>query len=132
MLNPEAAQAAAAAQQAATAQQAAQLGHVEQMVRGVGEAIGEALARRLREDAVDAKLLGRPPPTWDGSPEQWPSWSMRVESFAKRLGAVEELAQAVTGEASALHLAAFAAEQKGGRVKISVPDPRFILPQNPR
>ena len=59
MATPEAAQAAAAAQQAATAQQAAQLGHVEQMVRGVGEAIGEALARRLREDAVDAKLLGR-------------------------------------------------------------------------
>ena len=70
MATPEAAQAAAAAQQAATAQQAAQLGHVEQMVRGVGEAIGEALARRLREDAVDAKLLGRPLPTWDGSPEQ--------------------------------------------------------------
>ena len=94
----------------AAAQQQAQLGQVEQMVRGVGEAIGEALARRLREDALDAKLLGRPPPAWDGSPEHWPAWSMRVESFAKRLGAVEEMVQAITGEASELNLADFSAE----------------------
>ena len=105
MLHPEATQTAQTA-----AQQQAQLGQVEQMVRGVGEAIGEALACRLREDALDAKLLGRPPPTWDGSPENWPSWSMRVESFAKRLGAVEEMVQAITGEASELNLADFSAE----------------------
>ena len=99
---------APAAQQAAAQQ--AQLGQVEQMVRGVGEAIGEALARRLREDAIDAKILGRPPPRWDGSPELWPSWSMRVESFAKRLGAAEEMAQAITGNAHELHLTDFSEE----------------------
>ena len=35
---------------------------------------------------------------------------MRVGSFAKRLGAVEEMAQAITGEASELHLADFSPE----------------------
>ena len=99
---------AATVQQAATQQ--AQLGQVEQMVRGVGEAIGEALARWIREDAIDAKILGRPPPLWDGSPELWPSWSMRVESFAKRLGAAEEMPQAITGDAHELHLRNFSAE----------------------
>ena len=35
---------------------------------------------------------------------------MRVESFAKRLGAVEEMVQAITDEASELNLADFSAE----------------------
>ena len=73
MPNTEAAQTAQTAQ--AAAQQQAQLGQVEQTVRGVGEAIGEALTRQLREDAPDAENLERTPPAWDGSPEHWPAWS---------------------------------------------------------
>ena len=83
---------------------------MEQLVRSVGEALGEALARRLREDTLDTKLLGRPPPRWSGDPAEWPARPVRVESFAKRLGAQEEMTQAITGEASELNLADFSAE----------------------
>ena len=74
MLDPAQQQAAAAQQAAAQQQQQAaaqqQMGQMERMVRGVGEPFGEAFARRLREDAIDTKLFGRPPPRWNGDPAE--------------------------------------------------------------
>ena len=37
---------------------------LETLVRGIGSEMATVLADRLREDAVDSRLLGRPPPRW--------------------------------------------------------------------
>ena len=72
MSDPEPAQPAQAKPFWLTALQQTQLGQVEQTVRGVGEDVGEAPPRQLREDAPGAENLERPSSAKDGSPEHWP------------------------------------------------------------
>ena len=83
------------------------------MVRGIGSELATVLADRLREDAVDSRLLARPPPRWSGDAEDWPMWSQRVEAFARRLHAETDLKQAQGQGPSLLALEYLDAEIQG-------------------
>ena len=56
--------------------------------------------------------MGRPPPRWNGNAGFWPVWSQRLESFAKRLQATDELTQAQEQAPDALALNDFSTESQ--------------------
>ena len=60
---------------------------LETMFRGVGQELASMLADQLREDAINSRLLGRSPAKWDDKTEDLRMWSLRIESFSRRLAA---------------------------------------------
>ena len=91
---------------------------LETLVRGIGSELATVLADRLREDAADSRLLGRPPPRWNGNAEDWPMWNQRLEAFARRLKAAEELTQAEDQEPTTLELTHFSEEAQNKARKL--------------